>query len=70
MSVVFLHASLHAELHIFDFVDQAILSNIGMHPFIAYGVIHFGFFCEECMNIVQVGVVPCHFLSQFMQDSI
>ena len=43
MSVVFLHTSLHAELHIFDFVDQAILSNIGMLPFIAYGVIHFGY---------------------------
>ena len=55
MSVVFLHASLHAELHIFDFVDQTILSNIGMHPFIAYGF-------QLCMNIVQAGVVPCHFL--------
>ena len=43
MSVVFLHVSYLAELHIFDFVDQAILSHIGMHPFMAYGVIHFGY---------------------------
>ena len=32
-----------AELQIFDFVDQAILLHIGMHPFMAYGVIRFSY---------------------------
>ena len=43
MSVVFLSVSFLTKLHIFDFVDQVILSHIGMHPFMAYGVIHFGY---------------------------
>ena len=43
MSVVFIHVSFLAELHIFDFVDQATLSHIGMYPFMAYGVIHFSY---------------------------
>jgi len=33
----------YKELYIFDFVNQVILSRIGMHPFMAYGVIHLGY---------------------------
>ena len=43
MRVVFFHVNFLAKLHIFDFVDQVILSHIDMHPFMAYGVIQFGY---------------------------
>ena len=43
MSVVFLRVNFIAELHIFEFVDQVILSHIDMHPFTANGVIQFGY---------------------------
>ena len=51
---------LFAELHIFDFVDQAILLHIDMHPFMAYGVIHFNISAMHEYN--STGVFPCHFL--------
>ena len=33
------HKLTYKELYIFDFVNQVILSHIGMHPFMAYKVI-------------------------------